>query len=232
MKSTILIILATLFAAAGISAQTVKKLSGTPMGSEKADYSSGGPEVVFDGNLSTFYGSNQRSNTWVGLDLGKKHVITRVAYASRKDWAQRMLLGIFEGANNPDFSDAVPLYMIKKTPENNILTYATIKVSRGFRYVRYVGPNNVRCNVAEIRFYGYESEGDDSQFYTPTNLPAVIINTEGAKTIDSKETYLPGIISVSSEAGKNFYSDSLEVRGRGNASWNFPKKPYKLKLAN
>lgn len=232
MKSTILIILATLFAAAGISAQTVKKLSGTPMGSEKADYSSGGPEVVFDGNLSTFYGSNQRSNTWVGLDLGKKHVITRVAYASRKDWAQRMLLGIFEGANNPDFSDAVPLYMIKKTPENNILTYATIKVSRGFRYVRYVGPNNVRCNVAEIRFYGYESEGDDSQFYTPTNLPAVIINTEGAKTIDSKETYLPGIISVISEAGKNFYSDSLEVRGRGNASWNFPKKPYKLKLAN
>ena len=51
MKSTILIILATLFAAAGISAQTVKKLSGTPMGSEKADYSSGGPEVVFDGYL-------------------------------------------------------------------------------------------------------------------------------------------------------------------------------------
>ena len=120
MKSTILIILATLFAAAGISAQTVKKLSGTPMGSEKADYSSGGPEVVFDGNLSTFYGSNQRSNTWVGLDLGKKHVITRVVYASRKDWAQRMLLGIFEGANNPDFSDAVPLYMIKKTPDINI----------------------------------------------------------------------------------------------------------------
>lgn len=231
MNKILLTILAALLATAGASAQNSKALSGTPIGSEKADYSNGGPEVVFDGNLSTFYGSNIRSNTWVGLDLGAKHVITRIAYASRKGWPQRMQLGIFEGANNPDFTDAVPLHLIKDTPQDNALTYATVNVSRGFRYVRYVGPNNVRCNVAEIKFYGFEGEGDDTQFYTPTNLPLVVINTDGARTIDTKEVYLPAIISVISDSGKEFYSDSLEVRGRGNASWNFPKKPYKLKLA-
>ena len=231
MNKILLTIFTALLATAGAFAQNSKELSGTPIGSEKADYSNGGPEVVFDGDLSTFYGSNVRSNTWVGLDLGAKHVITKIAYASRKGWPQRMQLGIFEGANNPDFTDAVPLHLIKDTPQDNALTYATVNVSRGFRYVRYVGPNNVRCNVAEIKFYGYEGEGDDTQFYTPTNLPVVVINTDGARTIDTKEVYLPAIISVISNSGKDFYSDSLEIRGRGNASWDFPKKPYKLKLA-
>lgn len=231
MNRLLPILFTAMFAAAGAYAQSSQVLSGTPIGSEKAEYSDGGPEVAFDGSLSTFYGSNARSNTWVGLDLGTKHVITRIAYAPRSEWAQRMQLGIFEGANNPDFTDAVPLHLIKKTPAEKRLTYATVNVSRGFRYVRYVGPNNVRCNVAELEFHGYAGNGDDTQFYTPTNLPVVVINTDGAKTINSKEVYLPAIISVISKSGKNFYSDSLEIRGRGNASWGFPKKPYKLKLA-
>ena len=213
-------------------AATIVELKGTVIGSPKASYSSGGPEVVFDGNPATFYGSDARSNTWVGLDLGTKHVITRVAYASRKDWPQRMQLGIFEGANNPDFTDAVPLYLIKNAPNDNVMTYAAVRVSRGFRYVRYVGPNDVRCNVAELKFYGYEGEGSDSRFYTPTNLPLLTIHTDGAATIDSKEVYRRAIINVISDGGKTIYTDSLGIRGRGNASWDFPKKPYRLKLDN
>lgn len=215
-------------------------LKGTVIGSPlSVDYSTGNSSTTvntaacaFDNDLSTFFASYERSYTWVGLDLGEKHVITKIAYASRKGCAERMLLGVFEGANNPDFTDAVPLYMIKDVPKDNALTVKYPRVSRGFRYVRYVGPNNARCNIAELKFYGTRGEGNESRFYTPTNLPLVVIHTDSAKPITSKTVYTPGIISVAWDGGKEFYGDSLEVRGRGNGSWIFPKKPLKLKLAH
>lgn len=231
MKRNLIYILFAAMSCNFIHAQSTE-LKGTVIGSAKANYASGDASMAFDGNLSTFYASDVRSNTYAGLDLGEKHIITKVGYASRKDWPQRMQLGVFEGANSPDFTDAVPLYMIKETPKDNVMTYADVNVSRGFRYVRYVGPNNVRCNVAELKFYGTKGEGDDTKLYTPTNLPLVVIHTDKAQAITSKEVYVPGIVSVVSEGGAKVYSDSLGIRGRGNASWDFPKKPYKLKLAN
>ena len=154
------------------------RLHGTPMGSVSVDYSTGlasesvnTPAAAFDGKYNTYYASYDRSNTWVGLDLGRKCVITGVGYASRAGRADRLQLGIFEGSNSPDFLDAVPLYIIKDKPSDNVLVNDSVHVSRAFRYVRYVGPNNARCNIAEVCFYGHEGEGNDSLFYTPTNLP-------------------------------------------------------------
>jgi hypothetical protein len=54
----------------------------------------------------------------------------------------RVQLGIFEGSNSPDFLDAVPLYLIPEGGSANTLEYADVNVSRGFRYIRYVGPND------------------------------------------------------------------------------------------
>ncbi len=231
MKRILLPIFSIMLSVGAACAQSAE-LKGTAIGSAQSSYASGDASVAFDGDLSTFYASDVRSNTYAGLDLGEKHIITKVGFASRAGWAGRMLLGVFEGANSPDFTDAVPLYMIKETPEDNVMTYADVDVSRGFRYVRYVGPNDVRCNVAELKFYGYKGEGDDTKLYTPTNLPLIVIHTDSAKAITSKEEYVDGIISVVSDGGTSVYSDSLGIRGRGNASWGFPKKPYKLKLAN
>ena len=231
MKRYLLLPIVAVLAFARMAAQTSSELKGTVIGCPQSDYSSGDASMAFDGDLTTFYASDVRSNTWAGLDLGERHVITKVAYAPRSGWPQRMLLGVFEGANNPDFTDAVPIHMIKTTPNDGVLTAANVKVSRGFRYVRYVGPNDVRCNVAELKFYGYKGEGDDSQLYSPTNLPVVVIHTDSAKEITSKEVYIPAIISIISDGGKTLFSDSLQIRGRGNAAWGFPKKPYKLKLA-
>lgn len=229
-----------LFVATTLQAQ-IKELKGTIIGTTySVDYNNNNAMSTtvnnkadaFDGDMGTFFASYDRSYTWLGLDLGKKHVIKRIAFAPRRDWPQRLTLGVFEGANNPDFTDAVPLHVIKREPANNVLTYANVNVTRGFRYVRYVGPNDVRCNVAELKFYGIEGEGDDSQFYSVTNLPTVSIHTVGAEEVTSKDYYLDGIINIISQEGKNFFSDSLEIKGRGNASWGFPKKPYRLKLYN
>jgi hypothetical protein len=186
---------------------------------------------AFDGDFTTFFASYDRSNTWVGLDLGVKHVITQVAYCPRSGWSQRLELGVFEGANPPDFGDAVMLHLITQKPEENRMTEQEVSNSRGFRYVRYVGPNNVRCNIAELEFYGYISDGNDTRLTQTTNIPDVIIHTTKAQDITSKSTYVKGIITLISNEGTDIYTDSLEIRGRGNASWGFEKKPYRIKLA-
>ncbi len=185
---------------------------------------------AFDGNLSNYFSACNESGGWVGLDLGSAHVITKISYCPHANHADRMLLGVFEGANLPDFGDAVPLYMITTSPSNNTLTSQTINCSKGFRYVRYVGPTNTHSDIAEMKFYGYNGEGNNTQFIQITNLPTVIVHTTDAQDIVSKETYVNGIISVISNNGTNLFTDSLEIKGRGNASWNFPKKPYKIKL--
>ena len=58
------------------------------------------------------------------------------------------------------------------------LRVADVNVSRGFRYVRYVGGSGSYCYVAELKFYGHQGEGDDSQFYQITNLPTLSIHVE------------------------------------------------------
>ena len=139
---------------------------------------------------------------------------------------------MIEGANNPDFSDALPIHMIKQSAPERQMTYEQTSCSRGFRYVRYVSPNDVRCNLAELEFYGYEDEGDDSKLYQLTNLPTVVINTEGSQEIVSKEEELSSTVYIISEEGTNLLATTeTGVRGRGNASWDqFPKKPYRLKF--
>ena len=190
------------------------------------------PANAFDNDFTTIFASCARSGGWVGLDLGEPYVITSVAYCPRLGNGTRMVLGVFEGANHADFGDAVPIFMITAEPSQNVLTQQDINCSRGFRYVRYVGPNDAKSNVADLVFYGYKGIGDNSLLPTPSNLPAVIIHTTNAQDIVSKDVYLKGIVSVISNNGKTLFTDSLEIKGRGNASWDFPKKPYRMKLYN
>ena len=216
------------------------KLSGTVIGSRySVDYTSGSQSTtvnvknnVFDGNFDTYFVSYDRSGSWVGLDLGSKHVITKIGYSPRITQSHRVELAMIEGANNPDFSDALPIHMIKQSAPERQMTYEQTNCSRGFRYVRYVSPNDVRCNLAELEFYGYEDEGDDSKLYQLTNLPTVVINTEGSQEIVSKEEELSSTVYIISEEGTNLLATTeTGVRGRGNASWDqFPKKPYRLKF--
>ncbi|MDR1341507.1 MAG: hypothetical protein LBK58_15870 [Prevotellaceae bacterium] len=70
-------------------------------------------------------------------------------------WLQCMHHGIFEGANQADFSDAKVLYTINHIPDifyNDII----LRIPVSYRYVRYKSPENGSCNVSEIEFYGSE----------------------------------------------------------------------------
>jgi hypothetical protein len=87
-------------------------------------------------------------------------------------------LAVIEGANCSDFLDAVPLYIIDQAGVIGQMHYADIAVSKGFRYVRYVGPNDARCNIAELEFCGHAGEGNEGEFYLPSGLPLVVIYTK------------------------------------------------------
>lgn len=61
-------------------------------------------------------------------------------------------------------------------------------------------------------------------------LPHITITTVNNESIVEKKKYLRAYLVVD---GKGFYDnfiDSARIRGRGNSTWSFPKKPYKLKL--
>ena len=216
------------------------RLSGTVIGSKySVDYDNGNAKSttantkdnVFDGRYDTFFASYDRSRTWVGLDLGQKHIITKVGWSPRVGQQQRVELALFEGANEPDFSDAIPIWIVREPGVNRTMHYADITCSRGFRYVRYVSPNDVRCNLAELEFYGHPGEGDDSQLYQLTNLPTVVVNIADGEEVIEKEKNLISNVYIISEGGTNLLATGgTEIRGRGNASWDFPKKPYRLKF--
>lgn len=216
------------------------KLTGTVIGTQKSvDYNTNKAsttvntrECAFDDNLNTYFASYERSYTWVGLDLGEQHVITRIGWspARRDQGAEKLLLGVFEGANTPDFMDALPLYIITQTSSYGMMNYAKVMNSKGFRYVRYVGPANEQCNIAEIEFYGYKGEGNDSSLYRLTNLPTISIHTENNVEPYDKVHDINALITVISDKGKELRTDSGAVRWRGNYSVNFPKKPYRIKF--
>jgi hypothetical protein len=66
--------------------------------------------------------------------------------------SERMINGVFEGANKSDFSDAKVLYTVREASGKYFNT-AIVRNPARFRYVRYVSPAKSNCNVAEIIFY-------------------------------------------------------------------------------
>lgn len=60
-----------------------------------------------------------------------------------------------------------------------------------------------------------------------TGLPVVVVNTENNQAITSKETYVNAQVYIQ---GTGKYQDlplaSARIRGRGNTTWTWPKKPY------
>ena len=68
--------------------------------------------------------------------------------------------------------------------------------------------------------------------HTFTGLPAMYITTQDQAPITSKEEYIRGAITlISNEKGEEPLTGApMEIRGRGNTTWNMEKKPYRLKF--
>lgn len=80
----------------------------------------------------------------------------------------------------------------------------------------------------------YNNKGEKHDYVIKINwndsLPHLSINTEGGIAITSKDNYQNATITID---GRNIYpnySGNTQIKGRGNTTWAYPKKPYRLKL--
>lgn len=79
-----------------------------------------------------------------------------------------------------------------------------------------------------------EDEKEAQEIERRQNIPVIYITTKNSAPILDKENYVDGTIVVKDPEG--LYNDVKEfsapmgIRGRGNSTWSFPKKPWKVKL--
>ena len=69
--------------------------------------------------------------------------------------------------------------------------------------------------------------------YWETGLPVVVIDTENQQPIVDKENWIGGSIKIY-DSNKTLVTETsdFDIRGRGNSTWNLPKKPYAIKFDN
>ena len=62
-----------------------------------------------------------------------------------------------------------------------------------------------------------------------TGLPRILIDTNNTP-INSKDDYVEGFVTVKGGLGfEDIAMQEMKIRGRGNSTWDHPKKPYQLK---
>ncbi len=147
------------------------KLTGTGIGTPGTWCCNNTFHKALDGNLNTYYDAANETGDWVGLDLGagSNLVVTKVRYCPRTGFAGRMNGGQIQASSTADFSsDVVTLFTINATPPEGVLTTQLISNNTAYRYVRYLGPTNGSCNLAEIEFWG----GAPSAPHTPWDVTA------------------------------------------------------------
>ncbi len=64
-----------------------------------------------------------------------------------------------------------------------------------------------------------------------SGLPIMFVDTPNSVSITSKEIWTEGTtIKIVNPDGSVSYEGTTSIRGRGNSTWNYPKKPYAIKL--
>ena len=110
-------------------------------------------DKAYDGNTGTFYDcANADGYTGIDVGAGKTGTVTAIRYWARGSWSSRMIGGVFEGSNSQT-SGYVTLATVASASDS-AWTTLTVTGAAGYRYLRYRGPSNSFCNVAEIEFRG------------------------------------------------------------------------------
>ena len=114
--------------------------------------------------------------------------------------------------------------------------------SEGMTLEYFVGERNVGsgplvltedCLEKWITVKGYDGSGGeygDKAYFS--RLPVLYIDTDDSRPVISKSEYKTGKMFVQNNDGSEIpeYDGKLQIKGRGNTSWNWPKKPYRIKL--
>lgn len=86
---------------------------------------------------------------------------------------------------------------------------------------------NVECllrnKTGKFNKYTIKTKSDNG-------IPVMYIHTKGSVPIDSKDIYVDGNIRFDGIGAVPSLEASTKIKGRGNSTWGFPKKPYRIKF--
>lgn len=140
-------------------------------------------------------------------DDGKKYVY----YTVNSDEAGRVRgAGIRELTNSPTRVEAIPN-----------LGYKFVKWSDGVTdSVRMDKLEDNDSNLTLTAIFDYDI----------LEMPVVLINTETGHDVRSKTDYIMADFSIIGADPKYEISETIQIRGRGNNTWGYEKKSYKMKF--
>lgn len=87
-------------------------------------------------------------------------------------YSGRMVNATIEGANRPDFKDAVLLARITRNPLMHYDTVQNGRARQSFRYYRYLSPDWGHCNLAELEFIQQGRKRPNGQILTDPEFPS------------------------------------------------------------
>ena len=137
------------------------------------------------------------------------------------------------------FSCKVPYYVDRKAlvptftvpPSCRVIAQNKTQIS-GSSVVNLIQPieyritaSNGQSSIVKVKF--------DIGYKGLSGLPVVVINTEGYQTIKDKDTWIPAKMLIDDGQGASLFDEAdAEVKGRGNTTWSYAKKPYAIKLGS
>ena len=95
-------------------------------------------------------------------------------------------------------------------------------------------PEKIQDAVYENRKRPFGREYDVTIEWLTENaisVPRIDIDIDGGAFVTSKDYYLNAKFRITGYGVYDNFEDSVQIKGRGNSSWGYSKKPYRLKFA-
>ena len=162
------------------------------------------------------YGGRRES-----IDLRRKYYASENVVAMRN----RILGGVIEAADRPDFSDAAVILCIDSTAIPDKMAIAAV---RPHRYWRYRSPDGSYGSIAELGFFGHDSLALAGRPIACTSDEAAIARAFDGDWLTNFETGQPDGNWVGMDFGHPVTVDSVRVVPRGDDNDIHPGDEYEL----
>lgn len=131
--------------------------------------------------------------------------------------------GVISGELKNYFFNSIPTFTsnaqeVKLNGVNQVSGKSTVDFRKTTNYY-------LKYASGAIKKYEVKISWDDA-------LAHINFNTDGGAPIISKQDYLTGVFTMDGKSKYSNFTGNAKIKGRGNSTWGFPKKPYKIKLGS
>ncbi len=159
-----------------------------------------------------------------------------------EDKSLRFETFVLEKENNPQLKEDIVFNIGDNILDGELKKYFYHAIPTFFSNAQSIEVNDIKqvsakspVDFRETITYILKSTSGDSKKYTiniswDDSLAQLNFKTEGGASINSKEDYLRGVLTIDGQSKYSDFTASARIRGRGNTTWSYPKKPFKIKL--